>query len=977
MTEIDPQAKFPDMQPVTTMPSLGTMFGTGLKMCGYRDEDAETGSYVKTQCFCLLGIPLFSLRAFRMANWQQGILLLGREPLSLFEKTWNFGSAWMLAILTFLSFWIPYTNSPEYLAEKAFADADRLVSTGDPVGAAEKYQIVLIDHPSHADRAAESMTRLIQGPIRQATLKDAERVLRIALDFQFKPKSPLTAAAIENCGRELVEKSGESDPTAALALLDTIAPFASKPDLLDTIRLRLLGILMDREPDSLVCASQLAAIYESRNELEKCKDLLERHRSRLGNTVGARILGQIAARQGDYDQAVDLLSPYVAERLPRLHEAEKTYRRSILKTQEKVIELFKKGKAPADVYQRARSAPVAQQDTIIREYIESQLQEDVAIRKSQQRLMVETSVVPVVLNLGMVRLNRAQATSDQEVRRRELEQAEKTFLEIRGAAGETDEYRIYLGQVYYWLGRPADGRKLFDELLESHQRSYPMLINVCRTLFNLGAFSDSRALAEEAYKKERDQSKKYVAASLRAVAPVDEDDQLTWLRLADPSDPEIQALLNDLLARRAIAEHRDEDAVKHLHQSIEARNRQVESSSSLNNGAHTFFKLYSLTGNRDDFVKGVKMLDRGVKLNPRSGILLENTAKAAVESALMEIIGDRIDLATLKEKPQLMHLPYLYDDEAGWNHSVDLLNRHSEVNKAIDYFDRAVMVSPKNQGIYENTRSILSNRRDSGSLRKLQQRLETVELDFTDSKRRTEEFVSGKYDEKYLGDLAFANERYEELMRVTRNRPPATTFAVATGHWLANQMSRYEMGIQIDFDELVRVAEEAHTIAPSASTRQYLYFSLLYRASNDLTQTQPAYAQMVTRIRRSLQLTNLIAVALSQSGDLRQAVIDNSDVRRAAMLIIEEQNKMPHRGSTWDWAVVQAFDEAQATRIRDHVLNDEFRQLNALISRKLSPADAARAFNDSWTSQMAGNTAEATEILKRYADQGIQLPFDP
>ena len=273
MSEIDLQAKFPDMQPITTMPSLGTMFGTGLKMCGYRDEDDETGSYVKTQCFCLLGIPLFSLRAFRMANWQQGILLLGREPLSLFEKAWNFGSAWMLAIFTCLSIWIPYINSPEYLAEKTFADADRLVTAGNLIGAAEKYQTVLADHPNHADRAAESMKRLTQGPIRQATLKDAERVLRIALDFQFKPKSPLTAADIENCGLELVEKSGESDPTAALALLDTIAPFASKPELLDSIRLRLLGILMDREPDNMVCASQLAAIYESRNELEDLSQL--------------------------------------------------------------------------------------------------------------------------------------------------------------------------------------------------------------------------------------------------------------------------------------------------------------------------------------------------------------------------------------------------------------------------------------------------------------------------------------------------------------------------------------------------------------------------------------------------------------------------------------------------------------------------------------------------------------------------------
>ncbi len=977
MSEIDLNAKFPEMQPVTAMPTLGTMFGIGLKMWGYRDEDAETGTYVKTQCFCLLGIPIFSLSAFRIANWQDGIVLIGREPLSLFEKTWNFGFAWMCVILTSLSIWLSYTTSSEYIARTKLADADSLVSAGKLVSAAEKYQSVFADHPGQADRAAESMKQLLKEPIRQATLTDAEQLLRIAIEFQWKPTSLVTAKDIEDCGRELVEKSGDADPTPALSLLDTIAPIASKPELLEPIRLRLLQNLKEREPENLKWATQLAAIYEGRGEPEKCRELLEPHRKRLGKTEGARILGQIATRNGDYDQAVDLLSPYVAERLPRLRDAEKAYQSAIQKTQENILELFRKGKAPADLYQRARRASPAEQQRIIGDYVASKLQEDVETRKRQQRLITETSLVPVVLELGMVRLNRAQATSDQDLRRRELEEAEKNFLAIRGTAGETDVYRVYLGQVYYWLGRPADGRKLFEELLASHKRDFQTLVSVSQTLFDLGAISESRALAEEAYNSEHDESKKFSAASMRAIAPLDEDDQLKWLHRSDPSDPETQALLNDALARRAMTEHRDDDAEKYLRKSIEARSRQAEDFASLNNGAQTVFRLFQLTGDREDFKKGVKMLDRAVKLRPGDGILLLNTARAAIESALMEIIGDRIDLTILKQRPQLENLSYLYDDEASWLHDVETLSQNAEMNKAVDYLERAAIVAPKNQAVYERIRSINLYRHDSGSLRKLKQRLDNIELDFSDALRRIAEYSSGALDEKYLADFASTSERSEELMRLTRNRPPATTFAVAAGGWITNQMARSQMGIPIDFDELVRIAEEAHAVAPSARTRQYLYLSLMYRASNDLAQTQPTYAQMLSRTRRSLSPSAVIAAVLTHPGDLRQAAIENSDVDRAAKLIIEERNKMPHRGYPWDWAVLQAFDEEQATRLSDLIRHDEFRQLIASLSTKLSPADAERALKEYWTSLMAGNQTEAIDILKNYADQGIQLPFDP
>ena len=49
--------RFPKMRPVKSAPALTTVNGIGLGMYGHRDEDAETGAYVKTQCFCFFFIP--------------------------------------------------------------------------------------------------------------------------------------------------------------------------------------------------------------------------------------------------------------------------------------------------------------------------------------------------------------------------------------------------------------------------------------------------------------------------------------------------------------------------------------------------------------------------------------------------------------------------------------------------------------------------------------------------------------------------------------------------------------------------------------------------------------------------------------------------------------------------------------------------------------------------------------------------------
>ena len=79
MTEVDLTDRFPDLKPIKSAPSMFSVNGFGLSTYGARDNDAETGTYVKTHCLTALFIPLFALGAYRVAK-APGACLLYTSP---------------------------------------------------------------------------------------------------------------------------------------------------------------------------------------------------------------------------------------------------------------------------------------------------------------------------------------------------------------------------------------------------------------------------------------------------------------------------------------------------------------------------------------------------------------------------------------------------------------------------------------------------------------------------------------------------------------------------------------------------------------------------------------------------------------------------------------------------------------------------------------------------------------------------------
>lgn len=90
MSDLDLEGRFPEMRPILSAPALFTLNGCGCSLHGVRDYDEETGTYVKTQCVCLVFLPIFFLRAYRVADADTGgWYFLGRVPLAPLAKCWN------------------------------------------------------------------------------------------------------------------------------------------------------------------------------------------------------------------------------------------------------------------------------------------------------------------------------------------------------------------------------------------------------------------------------------------------------------------------------------------------------------------------------------------------------------------------------------------------------------------------------------------------------------------------------------------------------------------------------------------------------------------------------------------------------------------------------------------------------------------------------------------------------------------------
>jgi hypothetical protein len=975
MVQPDAFTKFPDLRPVKSPPPLHHLWGFGLYLYGERDFDLETVSFVRTLCFCLLYIPVLPLRAYRVTPTDDGWNYLGRVPVSTPARL--FGSLISLSLLgggTYLGL-EAYWNSPSVRAHRYLAEADKLEAEGQAAKAAPLLGVVAAGDTEKARLALDRLSRMI----RPATKSDPEgrrAALLEAVGLQKAGRWRGTAQALRDQGLGLAREMAGSDPSGAMEILEAVGPLGKDGQADAEFRRELLEKAFAADPSNVEWASRLAVECESRGDSERCEKILTPLRARLGDREGARILAVLDARANRLDQAIPQLRSYTKDRLGRLLRAEEHLRSLSINLQKRLIKALETRRQPDFNYDAYQGAGPSGRERILIEYIERKAKADKEITLAQDRVIAESQVVPAAIELGVALIQHAQGQADARARKSLFDEAEATLLAVSRVAGESEEYQLNLAQVYYWQGKHAQGRALFDKVLTDHKRDPELLLEVASLLRRVGSNSEARKLAEEGYEKAAPGRVKSDCALVRGLLSHESEDRIRWLKLANSSDPQVSAILLKDQASEAIEKGDEKQAILDLKQAVSIYQSMPESSAMLNNQWIALNQLARLTGDRSARERAAALIAKAAALDPSNSLALHNASESLLETALGELIGPSIDLDLIKSPASLVLIGFLARDDREQQAYVARLRSHPVVNRALSMMEKVILLAPQNPSFYRSPAQLLASREDLEGLRKLLSTLEHTELDLSDLAKRARERDSGQPDKTSRRMIEGTLRLVEPILPVARAKGGAT-FAAAAAQAIASRIAATEFDIKVDKNATVVLAEEAVSAWPSPTSRWSLISALLARAADMLGKTDSKFAEIRQHWSRSVSDIEFFAALLSVEGPLKRLALGNPDVTRAIDLLQQSYAACPaHMSGPLSWGLLQSRHPQDASALAKlYAARYEWDRVHEEIIARLDPYDRSNTLKAYCRARMENREKDALRILQDAGPGGFPVPI--
>ena len=516
---------------------------------------------------------------------------------------------------------------------------------------------------------------------------------------------------------------------------------------------------------------------------------------------------------------------------------------------------------------------------------------------------------------------------------------------------------------------------MFDELLAAHNRQGDLALAVASTLRDVGVSSEARTLAEELYQKETDKEKKYKAARMVAATGLETDEEIKWLKRCDPKDQDAKASIQRLLGTKALDEGRDDAALAHFRSATEIYNAMPESTSVLNNSALVWLTLADVTGDPDDFKQAVVRMEKASTMSRADSILLLNTASTLATAALGDAVRNTIDLRMLKSTGSFDLLPYLYRDAAGRQKVVNGLKQSADMKRALEYFERTMLLAPRSPQGYTMACRFYDFTRDKEAMATLKKRMASVTLDLEDQREQALKHFRGERDAELLKTYQKSIDRSRKTLVAARAKGGVTR-AVAAGQLADLLEEGADVGMAINADELVALAEEAVQAAPSAGSNGDLRGALLFRAATNLARSDATLAAMLKRSQRTLSPGDVLAVAVEKPGPLRDKVVANADVQRVQQSILETRKNFPDESTSWHWAFLQASHPDVARQIAGELRANELSTLETEVIAQMTALSPTAAMHARWKAIALGDEAAAEAPLAPCRAAGLPLPWD-
>jgi tetratricopeptide (TPR) repeat protein len=962
------KSSYPQADRISSPPSLARINGIGTTVIGKRDGNQQLGTYVKTQVFTLLFVPLFAIRAYVVSDAQRGWYFLGRVPLSRFATLWNRGLAIGASALIVAGSISGYLQSPAYQMKRSLAQAEQLESKGAVVDAAKAYADILHTYKNAAGEARTHLEALLAGPV----TNDRPALLRIAIT----QKKLHTAFAQQDLIAEALKQATDnegSDPRLALHLLDVVADQPGQADALVARREALVRATVARFPDDVDAVTRLALLDEHNGDLKTAEALLTPLHDKLGDGEGARLLGQILVRKGQYEEAYGLLKPYTESRLTQLKQTEAAYRADSRRSSDNALQGLKDGRASKEFYDHYKAASEADKQTLVDNYIVTQLKADATLAADKARWIQQAKIVPVAMDLGTATLYHARALPDPAARERELNSAKQTFLAVASVAGDSDEYRLNLGQIYYWLGQPDDGKKLFDELISSRDRAPMVLLTVANLLRDVGSVSEARKLTEEAYSSGKaDTQARYAAAEQRAVMSKDIDDKIVWLKRADPKAASIIADLSDASAATAMRDNRPSEALHLFLRAAEAYEQMPETAATLNNAALAYFSAYSISGDKAQQSKVNDKFAQAIALMPSDSILLFNGASVLTSAGVENVLAGRIESAKLHQQPNLQMIGMLVNARGAQEQLGKALLADDSIKDALHDFEKLTVLRPRSADSFEAPAAVYAFAGDIDAQSRLHDLAANAHFDTESATSELKEELSGAHDKKTLQDLDSAVTMFRQQLGQLKSANDRLTRAYVEYALSETLLRGHSYGMTVNLDEAASLADDSLRDSSSSLSYSAVSSSRFAKGLHSVALADPRLASWLQAYQRALGPGMLVASACGDKA-FRSELLANADIRAGVDAVAAEWEHI-HQPSSIDWKLLNVTGHSAASDMGKAMNQDRSYGLEVDTEHLLAPQSPVESLMSIWLAQARGDAQSGEAIRTKLHALGIEVP---
>ncbi len=967
MDENELRTRFPDLDVSSRSPMMQQVNGFGTRLLFRSEVDRSTRSYVKTLWLTALWIPIAPIASYRVVDAPGGgWFILGRQPLSPVQKAARIGIAAGGAALVFGIAWGIYSETDGYKNKQQMERAQDSVQAGDLEDAARRYRLLARTAPDLRDDARTGIAQLLAS-VRPETPADVATAVFQSAQDAGDGRGPVVPDLWTHVSRYAEARAPEG-AEKQMEWLSGFAELAPDENARTQTRKRLVAIGAARTPPDLWALSELATELAAAGDLARAEELLAPHAKSLRANEGARILGQIRFDQGRTDEAFQLLEPYVTARLADFRAASDAFDEASATAQKHAIEGLDAQEAPASWYAAYEAADETKRGEMVRDYVVAEMNKDKSLAAARAELVNRAAVVPVALDLGVVRVIRARSTELPAESQRELEAAEAIFNAIGGVAADDPEFRFAAARVAYWLGKREEYEAHLAAGVEAAGGGCDAMLAGAGLVASLGEREAAEKRYSAAYKAAKSDQERYAAAHGAGIQTEDTAESIRWLERSDLKDASVAAALAERRARVAFEAGDRELTVRHLKEALAHYDKLPRSATTLNNAAIAAQFLSAVGGDVSILEDAAARMRAAIKEMPTNIVLISNTASTLHSLAWARGAGSGVDLTIGAES----WLKSRYDDEKTEDAVLRPVVEGEDMREAIRLSDRVLSLAPTNVGMLELRASIAEVSRDAARLRQLLALALSPEIDRAAMRK---EYLEAQARDPVRESLDAHRTHLAARIAATPADAPESLRATLEALDVHTALALWATGAPSDLEALDKRARALRARAATAATFAAERAVAAARLHDALCARSPRYKAAAARTLRACGIDLLMAEALHRDRTLLAAVRTTPEFVRVADFAEASLRRFPTTAgpATRAWLLLAGRRAVGS----DGTAADEpaLWMLPSRVGSALRPFDAAHALSTAWTYRLVGDPAAEAAVLAACAKDTGLIPF--